>query len=193
MAAVCTLVIASPAMAATHIRLSALVLRPRDLPGFSKARHFLVSTTSALEYAEEDNDKASDAEAEASELSREGFQRDVTEVFPGARREAVSDIAIYSSTRGAEQVFLHTLAEDEKSFGQAGLKRYTEPAVPGSVVLGDFQPGHRGATSNVFFATGRCVLTIANVIHDASTRAQADLAPFAGAKALYTRAKRLCS
>ena len=93
------------------------------------------------------------ADSEARGLIRNGFQEGVFEVFPGARREIVSEALVFASAQEARSQLATYLAEDLASFQQVGLKRYLDPAIPGSVVLGNF----------------------------------------AGAKALYRRAKRPCS
>jgi hypothetical protein len=65
-------------------------------------------------------------------------------------------------------------------------------SIPGSVTLGNFVPGRRGSTGNVFFSLGRCAFVVGNVVHDATTRSVAAGRAVAAAEAIYRRAKRSC-
>jgi hypothetical protein len=178
--------------ASSVIAPALLVVRPRDLPGFAGAKGRLYSTTSAFELAHEGENSSSEAESEAAYLTREGFREGVEESFHQADREGVSEALVFDSARAAKHQLITSVAQDLREYEKASLKRFVAAGVPGSVGLGNFNPGKRGATGNVLFSTGRCFFLVGDLVHDAITSAQGTKAPIAGAKALYKRTKRVC-
>lgn len=171
-----------------------LVARPKDLPGFARAKSKLRWTTSAEVFVDRfTEDTPVEAAAEIPMLVHAGFQEGVEESFRAAGREGVSEALVFSSTQGAKDQLVTSVAEALKEYEKASLRRFVDPGIPGSTGLGNFTPGKRGATGNVFFSTGRCFFVIGDLVHDARTSAQGAKAPIAGATALYRRAKHVCA
>ncbi len=174
------------------IPLSELVPSKAELPGFIHATTKVWSTTSVLEWAKSGEPSA--PPGAVNNLRAEGFQEGIEKgYFLLPSREALASASVFASAAGAEHELRASVAEAMRTFEQAGLKRSTVHAIPGSVGLGSFRPGHRGGTGNVFFVAGRCFFVIGNRFVDATSRAQANLAPVAAAQTLYRRDRQLCA
>ncbi len=190
----CGFLVCSAAMAAAPIAPRLLVARTHDLPGFAGARTGLESTTSPNVYVKEyTQDTPAEATAQLSGLIRMGFQEGVQGTFSAPHREAVSEAIVFRSAQAAGEEVKAAVAEDLAAFEKSGLKRSPVPGLPGAVALGDFHAGHRGATDNVLFSSGRCFLSVSDRVLNATTRAQAAIAPVAAAKALSNRVKHTCA
>jgi Domain of unknown function (DUF6531) len=111
----------------------------------------------------------------------------------GLEREGVSEALVFSSAQGAKDQLVTSVAEALKEYEKVSLRRFVDPGIPGSAGLGNFTPGKRGATGNVFFSTGRCFFVVGDLVRDARTSAQGAKAPIAGATALYKRVKHACA
>lgn len=187
----CGVALAAPTLAAVVIPPTALVAHPRDLPGFSGAKHSIRSAISAIDYARIVlEDGQAEAQTEALHLATEGFQEGMTESFKGSHGEAVSDALVFSSARGAKQELLTNVSESLRAHHGG---RFTVGSIPGSVGFNSFVTGHLGASADVLFATGRCYVEVGDAVPTASTGAIGARAPIAGATALYRRVKHLCA
>ncbi len=190
----CTVVFASSAAAAAPIRPGLLVLGRRELPGFSGAKVSRNWTTSPSVYVNEDTlDTPPQAGAQLAALIRMGFTEAVQATFTARHREGVSEAIVFGSLSGAQAGLQAAVAEARATYEQAGLEQSAVPGIPGAVELGDFQEGQPGATSTVFFASGRCLLSVGDRVVNASTRAQGERAPLAGAFVLSERVQGLCA
>lgn len=195
-AAALTLLAPDIAAATTAGPIPAAQLVPHrgELPGFAHARKVLWSTASAAEWAKAGNGSKVRGESEVSYLRRAGFQEGVEVAYLlRPHREAVAAAAVFASAGAAHHELAATVTEALKTFEHANRYRFVVHAIPGSVGLGSAGGTGHAVTGNVFFATGRCVFTVANRIVGASTRTQGERAPVSGAKALYRRALPLCA
>lgn len=180
--------------AATPIAPALLVATDHELPGFAGAKTGLYWTTSPSVYVKEyTQDTPAEATAELSGLIRLGFEEGVLRTFSAPHREAVSEAIVFPSRHAATEDLRVAIAEGLADYEKKGLKRSPVPGIPGAVALGDFTVGKRGATDNVFFSTGRCLLVVGDRVTNASTRAQAARAPVAAAKALSKRLEQTCA
>lgn len=182
----------------SRLRPSALVARLGDLRGFGPAIVTHFSTTSASEWAEGQSSTPIEGEKESTALNQNGFQLGLSAFFTGRReangrhREAVSDALVMATYAGAQKELKAAVAEAWATYQKPGLEKGTMRSLPGSVTLGAFVAGKRGATGNVFFSVGRCVFMIGDAVHDAPARAAAADPSMAAAKAVYRRAGPYC-
>jgi hypothetical protein len=181
-------------IAPSGIPAKLLVPRADELPGFVGAKTTLFSASSVSGWIRGDEGSAAEAEAEGAELRRDGFEQGVFERVNSPHREAVSEALVFASAQGAIQDLDSSVAADLKGFEhERGLEKFAIPAIPGSAVLGNFDPARPGASGNVFFSVGHCFFLVADVVHNAHTGAQGTKAPVAAAKLLYKRVRHLCS
>jgi hypothetical protein len=175
------------------------VARLGDLRGFGPAKMTHFSTSSAVEWAEGENSTPAEAAKESEELSEHGFQLAAEAFFRGRqeghgrRREAVSDSYLFATVKDAREELSIQVSAALASYEKRGLEKGTVRAIPGSVTLGAFVAGRRGATGNVFFSVGRCVFVIGDAVHDARARGVAATPPVAAADAVRRRAGPVCS
>ncbi len=175
-----------------------LVARAGDLRGFGPARVERFSTTSASEWAEVAEDSSPRAAREDKVLLENGFQLGLESFFSGRReahgwhREAVSDALVLATETDAQKELGAQVEEAFETYTKRGLRRATVRSIPGSVTLGSFTPGHRGATGNVFFRVGLCVFVIGDAVHDATARAAAADPSMAAAVAVDRRVGPYC-
>lgn len=182
----------SLASAATPIQPATLLLHARSIDGFSGAKTTAAFAASPQQWTQIKEDSAAEAEAEVNVLTARGFEVGVFERFQAPKREAVYSAMVFATAHSAAAEVAADLAEDLGRFERPGLKRAPVPGIPGAFVLGQYQKGHRGATGNVLFSTGRCLFVVADAVREASSRAQGSRGPMAAAKVMYARAKALC-
>jgi hypothetical protein len=165
-----------------------------DLPGFFTATRTLRSARSARLYATVINrDDPVEAKAEIAQLESEGFREGVQELLlTTTRAEAVSDALVFGSSRGAKREFKSNLSEDLRTH-HAGLKRFRIAGIPGSIGLSQFVSRGAGATTDVLFFTGRCFFLVGTAVPGVVTRKQAIAGLVSAARALYRRARGICS
>jgi hypothetical protein len=186
--------VSAPALATIPIAPAVLVATTHDLPGFAGAKTFLYTTTSASVFVHEfTQDTPAEAEVQLVGLTRMGFVEGVQRRFTAPHRESISEAIMFESTQGAQEQLKLAVAEDLLAYEKRGLKQSSVPNLPGAVALGNFLKGHRGASDNVLFATGRCFLLEGDSVRNAAMRAQAESAPVAAAKALNKRLKQTCA
>jgi hypothetical protein len=191
----------APAWSAGPLPAAQLVARVHDLPGFAGARVHLSSTRSAFTWAHQGQGTWTQDEVQTSTLRTLGFEQGVEAFFTatareahGHHREAVSEALVFPTASSAESALKASVPEALSVYGKQGMREFPGPAIiPGSISLDAFSPGVRGRAGNVFFSTGRCFFVVGDFVYSATTRAQADRAPLAGALALYRRDRRLCS
>ena len=170
-----------------------LELQPRQLPGFEGAKKKVEVFESIDQFVERRHGTRAAIEAERALLMNRGFQGTVGEVFLAPHREAIFVAAVFVSPQGATEEFQETVATDLKRLKGHGVKRSTVKGIPGSVLAGQFEKGHRGGTGNVLFTTGRCFFIVGDAVRRATSRKQAERAPIAAAKGLLRRHKSVCA
>jgi hypothetical protein len=169
-----------------------LVANTHDLPGFAGAKTYFYAAASASQWAHAGELSAAGVERETVYLEHEGFLEGVFTKITDKHRQAVSEANVFASTSTAVRVLAESVARGFKSIEKRGLKRFHIAAIPGSVGLGVFRRGERGAISDVRFSTGRCWFVVADSVTNATTRAQGTRAPVAAAKAIYRNARAAC-
>lgn len=171
---------------------TSLELHTGELPGFAGARKTLEVSESADQFIESRAGSPTEQEAALRLLASRGFQDTVSELFRAPHREAVFTAIVFTSSQGATEWLQESLAAASKHFKGHGAKRSTVKGIPGSVLIGQFEKGHRGGTGNVFFAAGRCFFVVGDAVKRATSRAEAYRAPIAAAKAVLRRQSSAC-
>jgi hypothetical protein len=191
----CALALAAPAIAAAEIAPTSLVAHAGELPGFGEANIKLKSATSAARYVKVVfGEKGSEARKEAARLKRKHFREGVQELLSIRNGEALSLALVFGSARVAKQELKDSRSETVKAQGKAVVDPFTVPAIPGSFAFTATEGNESSVAANVLFATGRCYFVVGDSLEGvAITREQASAAPVAGATALYSRVKSLCS
>jgi hypothetical protein len=194
-ASVLTVLLAAPSGAAGALPIPARELLPRraDLPGFGLARERLEGSSSPFTWARDGGATRSEARQEASELQTLGFEEAASASFTVGRarhgvhrREAVAETIVLANPAGARTLLAKVVAGVLPSFSREGVHPASDPAVPGSVELTAFAR-RGGGFDNVFFTSGRCMLVVADSLHDASSPAAVERAPRDAAVALGRR------
>lgn len=186
--------LAPSASAAAPIAPGLLVAGRYELPGFARAKVRLSSTTSPSLYIKDYTaDTPLQAGAQLDGLIRMGFAEGVQATFRARHREAVSEAIVFGSAQGAQAGLQASTAEALASYEPADLTQSSVAGLPGAVAFADSQAGQPGTAESVFFATGRCLLTVSERVFDAPARAGADRAPLAGAYALSERIAHICA
>jgi hypothetical protein len=187
--------LALPAPAAAEIAPTSLVAHAGELPGFGEANIKLKSASSAARYVKVVfGEKGSEARKEAARLKRKHFREGVQELLSIRNGEALSLALVFGSARSAKQEFKESRSETVKAQGKAVVEPFAVPAIPGSFAFTATEGNESSVAANVLFATGRCYFVVGNSLEGvAVTREQASAAPIAGASALYSRVKSLCS
>jgi hypothetical protein len=190
----CVLALSTPAVAA-EIAPASLVAHPPELPGFGEANVKVKSATSASRYVKLVlGEKGSEARKEIASLKRKHFREGVQELLSIRNGEALSLALVFGSGRTAKQELKHSSSETVKAQGKSVVERFSVPALPGSFAFTAAEANQSSVAANVLFATGRCYFVVGNSLEGiAVTREQASAAPAAGATALYSRVKSLCS
>jgi len=170
-----------------------LELHTSELPGFKRATKKLEVFESADQFLESRGGSPAEVETERALLTKRGWQGAVGEFFRAPHREAIFVAFVFSSPQGATEEFNETLAADIKHLKGHGAKRSTVKGIPGSVLVGQFERGHRGGTGNVLFATGRCLFVVGDALKRATSRQQAYHAPITAARAILRRQKHACA
>lgn len=191
----CVLALSVPAVAAAAIAPASLVAHPAELPGFLEANVKLKSATSASRYVKLVlGEKGSEARKEVASLKRKHFREGVQELLSIRNGEALSLAIVFGSARTAKQELKNASSETTKAQGKAVVERFPVPAIPGSFAFTAAEANQSSVAANVLFAVGRCYFLVGNSLGGvAVTREQASAAPAAGATAVYSRAKSLCS
>jgi hypothetical protein len=178
----------------TIIAPELLVAQSRDLPGFARAKSQLLWTTFAEGFVHHfTQDTPAEAAVEIPILVHAGFQEGVENYLSAPHREADSETLVFSSPEGAIGLFAKVLSEDLANPKKYGVKQAPVSGVPGAVVFAAVNTQRHDAAGNVLFAAGRCLLYIGDVVHGASTQAQAAKAPVAATKPLYKRVRDVCA
>jgi hypothetical protein len=191
----CALALSAPAVAAAKIASASLVAHADELPGFGEANVKLKSATSASRYVKLVlGEKGSEARKEVASLKRKHFREGVQELLSVRNGEALSLALVFGSSRIAKQELKNSSSETAKAQGKAVVERFPVPAIPGSFAFTAAEASGSSVAANVLFATGRCYFVVGNSLEGvAVTRQQASAATAAGATALYSRVKSLCS
>jgi len=87
---------------------------------------------------------------EVPNLTREGFQEGVRELFQNGSGGAISVGIVFSSPQGASQYFSAEVNPERLRNDELALEHVTVPGVRGAVISGG------GPNGNVSFTTGRC-------------------------------------
>ena len=124
------------------------------------------------------------APADERRLRSEGFVSYSFEPIRGPRTAGITNVTLYATAKGAKHSLAHETRTDViRSFGHAGLRRFSVPGVPGARGWTASEP-HVG---NVYWVQGRCMLVLGNQ----------GPGPFAGplstgARAIYERTNGEC-
>lgn len=170
-----------------------LELHTRELPGFAGASKKVQVFESADQFIESRGGGPAEVEAERALLAKRGFQGTIGESFRAPHREAIFVAFVFTSPQGATEEFHETLAADIKHLKGHGARRSAVSGIPGSVLVGQFEKGHRGGTGNVLFTTGRCFFVVGDAVKRATNRKQAYRAPITAARAILRREKHACA
>jgi hypothetical protein len=190
----CALALSAPAVAAAEIAPASLVAHADELPGFGEANVKLKSGTSASRYVKLVGEKGRQARKDAAELKRKHFREGAQEFLSIRNGEALSLALVFGSARSAKQELKNSSSETVRAEGKAVVERFSVPAIPGSFAFTATESNESTVAANVLFATGHCYFVVGNSLEGvAVTRQQASAAPAAGATALYSRVKSLCS
>ena len=188
------LVVAKNGTAASPVLVApqALELAALNVGTYAGPVTSVVLANSARRWIREGEQYDSSTQKELKYLIANGFEDGVVEGFQGNQREGVYDGTAYMTAGGAARETRRLIAYGAKHDEQRGLERAAVRGLPGGVVIGDFDPGERSATANVYFRVGRCAFLVADLVHAASRRSEGSRPAINEARRIARRARRVC-